>query len=306
MTTTEQPKPPLKQLADIMSEHRALHEMKEAYDDTESDYEELDRDLASRAFTLINTQGLKDLSNPLVAEAHRFVKRYETEQADLRASYPTDREIATTYQEGGLYKNLSDRSRELVDTLMLDLLDEETLSDVGTVVRTPQEAADALGLREADVEKAYGLLSEIEEPLNEGDIIEFLAIAFDKSETIPGMDSDESDESEGGKSTGNGGSYVLSDRYMARVRKSDSAQIISLVMDAVPPAENNAAYILRNDDGALEDVVSAVATKQKARAHGARRVHHNGITGQAGTLKRINTLLSIPLETFRDPSYRPR
>ena len=301
--TNESVKSPLRQLADVMSEHRSLLDMEAEYEDSSSEYDSLDRELATKALTLIDLNGLTDLSNPLVAEAHRFVSKYRQEQAQLRASYPTDKAVeADAYKNGALYRNLSGRSQELVDQLMIDLLGDGVLDTVGTVVRSTKEAADALGLPESDVERAYGLLSDIEDELDEGDTVEFMALSFEQAETIPGI----TDDSEGdGASLPGGGNYELSDRYVARVRKNEDAQVVSLVMDAVPPAENNAVYVLRNDDGRLADVTAAIATKKDARANGARRVFHTD-SGEAGTLKRINTLLRIPLEMFRDSSYRPR
>jgi len=310
--TTEAPKSPLRQLADIMSEHRSLLEMQQAYEEESSDYEQMDSELADRALRLMRSAGLDDTSNPLIANAQRFVSLFADKSARLRASYPTDKQRADDYKAGALYQSLSGRSKELIDKLMIDLMDTDTLGDVGTVVRTPKEAADALGLKESEVERAYGLLSDITEVMADTDTLEFMALSFDQPERIPRIieDIDEADEEPETEEAGqpepsDNRSYELSDRYVARVRKDGTGTVISLVMDAVPVAKNNAAYVLRNDDNAIEDLGSALATKRSASASGARRVLHTS-TGETGTVRRINRLLAVSLDTFRDPSYLSR
>lgn len=302
---SETPKPPLKQLADIMSEHRALTTMEAEYGDDPDGYAALDHELAERALALLDTADLSDVSSPLIADALRYTQHYKALRTSDRARYPTDKQRnlvdPEAYKEGALYQTLSDESKERIDTLMLNLLDGETLNDIGTAVGSAQEAAEALGLQEHDVERAYGLLSDIEEVLDEGDTLEFFAIRLEQPESIPRIETTGENES----GIGGGGSYELSDRYIARVRKNQSEQVISLVMDAVPIAENNAAYVLRNDDGLIANIEAATSSKKTMRAHGARRVAHNQVTGEAGVLKRINALLAVNLETFRNPSYRP-
>lgn len=310
--TTEAPKSPLRQLADIMSEHRSLQDMQQMYDDDSSEYEAMDRELATRALHIIDTEGLHDLSNPLVTSAQRFAKRYAESEDRLYAGYPTDKQRSDEYKSGALYRSLSGRSKELIDKLMLDLMNGETLNDIGTVVRSPKEAADALGLSETDVERAYGLLSDVSEYMNPTDTLEFMAISFDQPERIPRIADESEDQADDESETEPDGtadtqntSYELSDRYVARVRKNEDGQVMTLVMDAVPISANNAAYVLRNEDGIVEDISSAIATKRSASANGARRVLHTK-TGEHGTLHRINRLLAAPLYRFRDPSYRPR
>jgi hypothetical protein len=187
-----------------------------------------------------------------------------------------------------VFENLSDSSLNGLHQLYLDLLDEEILKDSSVVVDNPEEAGRQLGLDASELEHAYGLLSAIDDKPAPDDIIEFVAITF------------ESPEPEDGEPVPDGeGPSSKQGRYLGRVRKSAAEDIISIVLDAVPYVEDNAVYVLRNDDNTISSVEESFPSKKKARENGARRVFHRKETGEAGVLKRINKLLTMRFASFK-------
>lgn len=294
---------PLDNLATILSEQKASNDMQAAYPDDPVDlHNAMKSELSQKAFELFQRESefFNGINSPLVLAGRQLAKEYKKTVEEAVGKYPTvaQQELKKARPGWGeVYNSQSTETREKLDKLYINLLDEEILSNNGVVVESPEEAAKVFGRNLEDVTEAYGLLSSLEEVLNEDDTISFMAISFEEAKQIPRISADDDTDESNRGSDGSEAAYVLSEDYMARVRKDAEGKILSLVLDSVPPKESNAAYVLRGDDGRIKEV--DITTKKDLREAGARRVYHTK-TGQEGTVKRINRLLAMSFEDFNN------
>lgn len=285
MPTTET-KTPQQKLGSVLANFNSLETMKRQDGDNldTTTYDEMKNGILDEAEALLKEQPeLLNTPNPALLALRAALGRRAAQAAtiDIEPDY-------THYQEGALYNRLNPEAQNRVDALMLSLLDESQLETLGQDYTTPEEAAKQLGLDEKDILRAHGLLSALHEDLLPDDKVTFMTIDFSRNEPVGGEPVPE----------GAPGAPNL-DKYLARVRRDQSGSLLSMVLDIVPPKEDNAAYILRNDDRSIQNVHEVTASKKTMRRHGARRAFHNEKTGEAGIIERIHKLLKMPFDTFR-------
>lgn len=295
---TEQMPTPQKQIAHALSGLDKLSMMRKQPDFDQATAAEMEAGLVDTIDRILtNNPDIRNKANPVMARAlviqSLSKKAHEKKLAErfppkLVQGEPSIYTELPHHMRGELDQLYVDLTNENIDQMYLDLLDSEMLKKKSVVVSDPEEASHQLGVEQSELEKAYGLLAAIDDQPAHDDIIEFVAIHFERP------------ESQGGEPIPDGdGPSSTQGRYLGRVRKSAQEDIISIVLDAVPYIEDNAVYVLRNDDGAISSVEESFSSKKQARANGARRVFHRQETGTAGVLKRINKLLLMSFESFR-------
>lgn len=283
-------KTPRHELSTILADYDSLEAMQKSDGETADQglYEELQADIIKRAEALASEHP-EQLTIPSPATLRlRALLGHRANQAAQTDFLPP----ASDYREGAFYKRLDAKQQELVDRLLEQMLDEDTLLENSNVVDSPQEAASRLDLETSEVEQAYGLLSAIQDKLDPGDNIEFITVRFEEDPGTTG----------GTKTTPTPTAHpggLLAESYIGRVRRSSTNKLVSIVLDAVPPKYGNAVYVLRNDDSSIDNLHATTRSKPEMRARGSRRVTHNDKTGTDGVLKRINHLLNLPFDNFR-------
>jgi len=283
---SEQTQTPQQKLTNVLADFSSLETMKrqDGAELDEATYTAMKDGVLDDAEALLSEQPeLLNTPNPSLIALRAAMGRRAAERArtDIEPDY-------TRYQEGALYNRLAPEAQARIDEVMLSLLDETKLEEIGQDYTTPEEAAAQLGLDTKDVERAHGLLSALFEDLSPDDKVTFMTIDFSRNEPVGGEPVPE----------GQPGSPNL-DKYLARLRRNSDGFLMSMVLDIVPPKEDNAAYILRNDDRSIQNIHEVTASKKTMRRHGARRVFHIEATGEAGVIDRIHKLLKMPFDKFR-------
>lgn len=193
-------------------------------------------------------------------------------------------------------ERLDEESQEAVNTLY-EYLSRNDILEGSQIVKSAGEVAGILGLNEKQVEKSWGILAHIEDGLLDSDTIDIRVISI-VADDDPSLKIEETTPKE---------TYVyhphIGASYIGRVRLNKGGGIVSIVLDTVPYAYSNAAFVIRNDNNALEDISELPSSKSKLRAQQyVRAVHHTPSqgdpTGELGALKRINTRLTEPFDVF--------
>lgn len=199
------------------------------------------------------------------------------------------------YSNKSIFEQLPETQQEQLNELYTGLLGSEVIDTYAEQVHSQKEAAEKLGLNEQDVESAYGMLSAIEDGfVDGGGRIEFVVLDLSKDKLKLG----EGDGPTGIDRVTRLGEFV-DYKYLARIRYTSSGSRLSIVLDIVPPQINNAAFILRGDDGSLDTDKFIPKNKADAQKSHGRRVYHTK-SGEAGLLNRINQALTMPYDHFLD------
>lgn len=296
---------PSKKLNDLFEQQGTLLAMREADSDindpvVDRDYRELTVGLENEFEKLAKehpelTQGL----NPSSARLQSLLRRMQDNKAgktyDPRTYDLVPSDLASAnYGPNTMYStHFTEEEQERLNEIYTGLLSSEIIDDFAEQVHLQKDAAEKLGIKERDVERAYGMLSAIEDGFTEGDgRIEFVVLDLSKDKVA---ERESSGQTGADRVAGLGG--LIDKKYLGRVRYSAEGSRLSIVLDIVPPEQNNAAFIRRGDDGRLD--TDSYMPKTKAEAHevdGRRLLHTN--SGEAGLLKRINKGLTMPFEDF--------
>lgn len=249
---------------------------------------------------------------PSPADFAGFHQRSEATNANVRKTFLAASKTGldstifdndpVVHSTGEFYTELTPEQKADLEALkeqLLSLLEEDVLEKNSVPVTSAEDVSEKSGIDVNDIRGVFGVLEELQGDTEEGDDITFILIDFEKMAFELNGGGGEGE----GEGKGGGSGSTLQGQYVGRVRHNSEGSLLSIAMDAVPPVQNNGAYVLRNDEGNIDDLGEALRSKKSMRETGAyRMIQHNETTGMDGVKRRMIRALTMSYEDFIDHS----